>query len=71
MEDNNFIVPHNELQNAINHYMIDIHSNTSKQKCYIIVTIDTYKKGPICKYIKYIIRETMFTSKTQCLAPFF
>jgi ATP-dependent exoDNAse (exonuclease V) alpha subunit len=37
--------------------MIDIHSKTSKQKCYIIVT--------------YIIRQTMSTSKTQCLTPFF
>jgi hypothetical protein len=26
-----------QLCNAINHYMIDIHSKTSKQKCYIIV----------------------------------
>ncbi len=52
-----FIVPRNELWNAINHYMIDIHSKTSKQKCYIIVT--------------YIIRQTMSTSKTQCLTPFF
>jgi hypothetical protein len=51
-----FIVAHNELQNAINHYMINIHSKTSKQKCYIIVAIDTYKKGPICNDIKYIIR---------------
>jgi hypothetical protein len=39
-----FIVPHNKLQNAINHYMINIHLKTSKQKCYIIVAIDTYKK---------------------------
>jgi hypothetical protein len=49
MEDNNFIVPHNKLRNAINHYMIDIHSKTSKQKCYIIVTIDIYKK---VQYVK-------------------
>jgi hypothetical protein len=35
-----FIVPCNELQNAINHYMIDIRSKTSKQKCYIIVATD-------------------------------
>jgi hypothetical protein len=50
--------------------MIDIYSKTSKQKCYIIVAIYTYKKGPICNDIKYIIRQTMSTSKTQCLAPF-
>ncbi len=65
-----FIVHHNKLRNAINHYMIDIHSKTSKQKCYIIVPTNTYKKGPISNDIKYIIRQTMFTSKTQCLAPF-
>jgi hypothetical protein len=50
--------------------MINIHSKTSKQKCYIIVAIDTYKKGSICNDIKYIIRQTMSTSKIQCLAPF-
>jgi ATP-dependent exoDNAse (exonuclease V) alpha subunit len=50
--------------------MIDIHSKTSKQKSYTIVTTDTYKKGQICKDIKYIIRQTMFTSKTQCLESF-
>ncbi len=64
------IVPCNKLQNAINHYMIDIYSKTSKQKCYIIVAIYTYKKGPICNDIKYVIKQTMSTSKTQCLAPF-
>jgi hypothetical protein len=52
-----FIVHHNKLRNAINHYMIDIHSKTSKQKCYIIVPTNTYKKGPICNDIKYIIRQ--------------
>ncbi len=50
--------------------MINIHSKTSKQKCYIIVTIDTYKKGPICNDIKYIIKQIVSTSKTQCLTPF-
>ncbi len=50
--------------------MIDIHSKTSKQKCYIIIATNTYKKGPICNHIKYIIRRTMFTSKFQCLTPF-
>jgi ATP-dependent exoDNAse (exonuclease V) alpha subunit len=50
--------------------MINIHSKTSKQKCYIIVATNTYKKGSICNDIKYIIRQTMSTSKTQCLAPF-
>jgi hypothetical protein len=45
MEDNNFYNSlYNELWNAIIHYMIDIHSKTSKQKCYIIVAINTYKK---------------------------
>jgi hypothetical protein len=39
-----FIVLHNELWNAMNHYMINIHSKASKQKCYIIVAINTYKK---------------------------
>ncbi len=50
--------------------MIDIHSKTSKQKCYIIVVTNTYKKGPICNDIKYIIRQIMSTSKIQCLTPF-
>ncbi len=50
--------------------MINIHSKTSKQKCYIIVATNTYKKGPIYNDIKYIIRQTMFTSKTHCLKPF-
>jgi hypothetical protein len=50
--------------------MINIHSKTSKQKCYIIVAINTYKKGSICNDIKYIIIQTMSTSKTQCLTPF-
>jgi hypothetical protein len=49
--------------------MIDIHSKTSKQKCYIIVAIDTYKKGQICNDIQYIVRQTMSTIKIQCLAP--
>jgi len=44
--------------------MIYIHSKTSKQICY------NDKKGPICNDIKYIIRQTMSTSKTKCLAPF-
>jgi hypothetical protein len=50
--------------------MIDIHSKKSKQKCYIIVTINTYKKSPICNDIKYIIKQTMSISKTQCSTPF-
>jgi hypothetical protein len=65
-----FIVSHNKLQNTINHYMINIHSKTSKKKCHIIVTIDTYKKDPIYNDIKYIIRQTMSISKTQFLALF-
>jgi hypothetical protein len=51
--------------------MIDIHLKTSTQKCYIIIATNTYKKGPICSDIKYIIRQTMSTSKTQCLTSFF
>ncbi len=39
-----FIVPSNELQNAINYYMTDIHSKTSKQKSYTIVATNMYKK---------------------------
>jgi len=54
----------------INHYMIDIHSKPSKQKCYIVDVTNTYKKGPIHNDIKYIIKQTMSTSKTQGLAPF-
>jgi len=50
--------------------MIHIHSKTSKKKCYIIVATNTYKKGLICNEIKYITRQTMSTSKIQCLAPF-
>jgi hypothetical protein len=51
--------------------MIYIHSKTSQKKIYIIVAINTYKKGPICNDIKYIMRQTMSTSKTQCFTPFF
>jgi hypothetical protein len=50
--------------------MIDLHSRTSQQICYIIVTTKTYKKGPICNDIKYIIKQIMSTSKTQCLTLF-
>jgi hypothetical protein len=28
-----------------------------------------YKKGPICNDIKYIIRQIVSISKTQCLTP--
>ncbi len=38
-----FIVPQNELHNAINHHMIKMNSKTSKQKCYTILVIDIYK----------------------------
>jgi hypothetical protein len=50
--------------------MIDIHVFTSKQKCYTVVTTNMYKKGPIRNDIKYIIKQTTSTSKTQCLTPF-
>jgi hypothetical protein len=36
--------------------MIDIHSKTPKQKCHIIVTTNTYKKGPICNDIKLFLK---------------
>jgi len=49
----------------------DIYSKTSKQKCYIIVATNMYKKGSMCNDIECIIRQTMSTSKIQCLAPFF
>jgi hypothetical protein len=70
METTTFTIPCNELRNAINHYMIYIHSKTSKQKCYNIVATNRYKKGPICNDIKHIIKQIMSTSKIQCLAPF-
>jgi hypothetical protein len=50
--------------------MTIIHAFTSKQKCYTIVATNTYKKGLIRNDIKYIIRQTTSTSKTQCLTPF-
>jgi hypothetical protein len=39
----------------------------TKQKCYTIVTTNMYKKNLICNNIKYIINQTMFTSKSQYL----
>jgi hypothetical protein len=50
--------------------MINIHSKTSKQKCYIIVATNMYKKGPMRNDIECIIKQTMSTSKIQCLTPF-
>jgi hypothetical protein len=50
--------------------MINIHSKTLKQKCYVIIATNTYKKGPIRKDIKYIINWTILTNKTQYLTPF-
>ncbi len=50
--------------------MIDFHSKTSKQKRDTIVSIDIYKKCSIHNDIKYIIRQTMSTNKTQYLTPF-
>jgi hypothetical protein len=38
-----FVVPQNELHNAINHHMIQMNLETSKQKCYTILIIDIYK----------------------------
>jgi hypothetical protein len=66
-----YIVSCNKLRNAINCCMIDIHSKTSKQKCYNIVTMNTYKKCSIHNHKKYIIKQIMFTKKTRYLAPFF
>ncbi len=71
MEYCKYIIPCNELQNAINCYTIDIHSKTSKQKCNTIVTIGTYKKCRICNDIYYIIKQTMSRNKTSYLAPFY
>jgi hypothetical protein len=66
-----FIVFRDKLQNVMNHYMIIIHAFTSKYKCYIIVSTNMYKKGPIRNDIKYIIRQTTSISKTQCLTSLF
>jgi hypothetical protein len=41
-----------------------------KQKCYSVITTDTYKKRPIRKDIKYNIRHTLSISKIQYLTPF-
>jgi hypothetical protein len=51
--------------------MIDIHSKTSKQKCYIIVAMYTNKKSPINNDTNYIIRPTMSTNKIHYLTLFF
>ncbi len=64
------MVPHTELQKAINCYMIDIHSKTSKQKCNTIVTIDIYIKCRIRIDIYYIIKQIMSRNKTSYLTPF-
>jgi hypothetical protein len=50
--------------------MININSIESKQKCYIIMATNTYKKNSIRSDIQYFIRQTISTSKTQNLAPF-
>jgi hypothetical protein len=47
-----------------------MNSTKLKQKCYIVIAIDIYKKNPICSDIQYTIRQTMPTSKTQKLASF-
>jgi hypothetical protein len=39
-----FTIPRNELQNAINQQMTNINSIESKQKCYIVMAINTYQK---------------------------
>jgi hypothetical protein len=41
-----------------------------QKKCDIIFSIDIYKKCSIHNDIKYIIRQTMSTNKTQYLTPF-
>jgi hypothetical protein len=65
-----YIVLLNELWNAINPYMINILSKTSKQKCYTIVTTKISKICLIHNNIKYIIKQTMSINKTQYFAPF-
>jgi hypothetical protein len=65
-----FIIPRNELWNANNQQMININSIELKQKCYIIMATNTYKKNSIWSDIQYFIRQTISTSKTQNLAPF-
>jgi hypothetical protein len=47
MEKKTFIVSRNELQNVINQQMINIKSIKSKQKCYIMMAINTYQKNSI------------------------
>jgi len=42
-----FLIPWNELHNAINHQIIKINSNSFKQKCYTILAIDIYFLNPI------------------------
>ncbi len=46
-----------------------MNSQALKQKCYIILATNTYKKHLIHNDIQYIIRQTMSTSKTQSLTP--
>jgi hypothetical protein len=60
----------NELWNAINQQMININSIESKQKCYIIMAIDIYKKCSIQSDIQYLIRQTISINKIQNLTHF-
>jgi hypothetical protein len=50
--------------------MININSIESKQKCYIIMAIHTYKKSSIQSDIQYFIRQTISISKPQNLTLF-
>jgi hypothetical protein len=45
--------------------MIDVNSKTLKQKCYIVITINTYKKRSKCSDIQCLIRQAMSTSIIQ------
>jgi hypothetical protein len=55
--------------------MIDIHAFTSKQKCYIIVEINTYKKGPmhndIKSYIYIHLVSQLINAKPEWTEPHF
>jgi hypothetical protein len=50
--------------------MIKMKSQALKQKSYIILVTNIYKKHLIHNDIQYIIRQTMPISKTQSLTPF-
>ncbi len=65
-----FIILSNELRNTNNQQMININSIKSKQKCYIIMATNTYKKNSIWNDKQYFIKQTISASKIQNLASF-